>query len=404
MSRARIAVAELELAAPLEALALDAPARSALILARLHGRPVGWLHVATDSADRIDGESLREAIVGQLGWTLTPSLITGAVRPQLAVPPDPPPIAVVVCSRDRPDELNGCLTAVRALRYPCFEVVVVDNASRDERTAGVAARHGVRCVREPLPGLDRARNRGIAETTQPVIAFTDDDARPDPLWLAAIAEALREPSVAAVTGLVGPLELETEAQMLFEFGYRGMAKGFAPFHADRRVWPTREVLRIQRVGVGANMAFRRSVFDEVGGFDPALDVGTPSHGGGDLELLHRVVAAGLIVRYEPSALVWHRHRRTLDALERQLRADGRAYSIYLMRTFAAGTVRRSAVLVFAYRDWIRWLVRRTVRAARGREPLPFRLVFAPIRGVLSAPTGALRTSWAARRLDRVRAR
>ena len=66
------------------------------------------------------------------------------------------------------------------------------------------------------------------------------------------------------------------------------------------------------------MAYRRSVFDAVGPFDSALDVGTVTNGGGDLEMFFRVVKAGLPLLYEPRALVWHRHRRTMDELREQL--------------------------------------------------------------------------------------
>ena len=153
---------------------------------------------------------------------------------------------MIVCTRDRPGELEDCLTALASLKYPSYEVLVVDNASIDERTAAVAARFGVRYVRESRPGLDWARNRGIRESRYSIIAFIDDDARADPNWLSALARAFEDCQVDAVTGLVAPLELETEAQQLYEFAYGGMGKGFESRHLDRSLLGPDQLLRVQK--------------------------------------------------------------------------------------------------------------------------------------------------------------
>src|SRR5207253_480742 len=99
----------------------------------------------------------------------------------------------------------------------------------------------------------------------------------------------------AVTGLVQPLELETEAQELFE-RYGGFGRGFerrwyrVNFAAGER--PVKLHGGAGKFGTGANMAFRRALFDEIGGFDTALDVGTVTNGGGDLEMFYRVLRSG----------------------------------------------------------------------------------------------------------------
>lgn len=77
-----------------------------------------------------------------------------------------------------------------------------------------------------------------------------------------------------------------------------------------------DLVTVHHMGVGANMAFRRRVLEQLGGFDTALDVGTPSHGAGDLDMFHRALLSGATVRYEPVALVWHQHRRDMAALRR----------------------------------------------------------------------------------------
>jgi GT2 family glycosyltransferase len=92
------------------------------------------------------------------------------------------------------------------------------------------------------------------------------------------------------------------------------------------------------------MAFRRAVFDRIGPFDPALDVGTPARGGGDLEMFFRVLKEGYALVYEPKAIVRHRHRRTLPELRRQIADHGISFSAYVVRS---GLAYREERLAFA---------------------------------------------------------
>ncbi|HKI00686.1 MAG TPA: glycosyltransferase [Thermoanaerobaculia bacterium] len=301
------------------------------------------------------------------------------------LPSTVPPISVVVCTRDRTALLEKCLRSLLALDYPAYEVVVVDNAPRDDATARLVAALPVRYVREPRPGLDHARNRGIAEARHDLIAFTDDDTRADSGWLSALARAFADPRVAAVTGLVAPAELETPAERYFELGYGGMGKGLRPRMFRRERMEPEELIAIQAVGVGANMAFRRGVLAAAGGFDPALDVGTPAHGGGDLDMFHRVVAGGWTLRYDPAALVWHQHRREMGALYRQLLDDGRSYGVYLLKRWREGEVPRKSLARFVLVQWCPWLAGRILRGLLGRHDLPLPLLWANLRGALQAP-------------------
>ena len=128
-------------------------------------------------------------------------------------------MTVAICTRDRTEDLAICLDSLDRVDYEDFEIVVVDNAPASDATRLLVERRGgrVRYVREPRPGLDWARNRAIAEATGDVVAFADDDVTVDPGWLRALAAAFgTDEAVAAVTGLVLPAELQTEAQVLFE--------------------------------------------------------------------------------------------------------------------------------------------------------------------------------------------
>ncbi|HET7584844.1 MAG TPA: glycosyltransferase [Gemmatimonadaceae bacterium] len=398
--------------------------RALRVLVRRHGMPVGWVELPGERA-MVSATELLQAIVRSYGWYLVPALLdralpaparagaagggergdavhASAVRHEAGgariTPTDSavvPRITVAVCTRDRAAMLRRCLQALSTLDYPSYELLVVDNASRDPETREVALQFGARYVREHRPGLDWARARAVREARTPIIAFTDDDTVADAGWLRAIARAFADPSVAAVTGLIAPLEMETHAQWLFETIYGGMTQRLTPWRVQRQTVTRWQMLWASAYGVGANMSFRREVFDAVGTFDPALDVGTPSGGAGDIELLHRIVASGRVLRYEPSAVVWHHHRATMDALRRQLFDNGRSFPIYLMTCARNRTLPVHTIASFALREWMgRWLLRRMVRP-RG---MPRRMVWAELWGTMLSPVLYVRTRAHARRI------
>jgi glycosyltransferase involved in cell wall biosynthesis len=351
------------------------------ILVRYQGRPVGWIYIAAQQPV-VSAERLREAITEQLGRELLPHVLGELIVPRAAGSRPLPPISVVVCTRDRAEQLNCCLQTLMALDYPDYEIIVVDNASRSDATSRLVARLPVCYVREERPGLDWARNRGIAEAHHDIVAFTDDDARPDRGWLRAIAHAFAEPEVMAVTGFVAPAELETGAQIRFELIYGGMGRGFRRRTIRRGTLTARDLLWASGFGVGANMAFRRDLFAAIGPFDVALDVGTPSGGGGDNEMFHRLVARGYTLCYEPAALVWHTHRRDAASLRQLVYNNGRSFGAYLLTCARNRTVSRFSILRFAAREWLGWwLLRRLRRAGR----LSRRFVAIELIGALLSP-------------------
>ena len=300
------------------------------------------------------------------------------------------PISVVICTRDRPDDLRRCLASLSRLEHPCFEVIVVDNASRDGATAQVVAEFGFRYVREERPGLSWARNSGAAAARYALIAFTDDDVQVSPGWLRALAVAFGDPQIALVTGLVLPAELDTQAQWLFE-AYSGMGKGFAPRAFVPAKMSARERIAVYELGVGANMALRRSALETLGGFRSELGAGTPSGGGEDLDIFQRVLGGGWTARYAPAALVWHRHRRDMPALRRQIEANGRAFGVYLISLWRANQLPRLAVARFAA-GWVGGgLLMRLARRVAGRSNLPFALIWAEIAGALRSPAAYVAT-------------
>jgi glycosyltransferase involved in cell wall biosynthesis len=400
-----VRVLSLDLALPIVAIRDCAGWGAVRVLVHLGSRPFGWLTIESPG-DIISVGEILTALRSQLSEAVQEVALDKRLGgPQRAAMPPArdgwPPISVIVCTRDRTGFLARCLASLQALDYPDYEIIVVDNAPTSDDTRQLTASLPVRYLREDRPGLDWARNRGIAEARHELVAFTDDDVRVDPGWLRYIAPCFADPEVMLATGLVAPAELATAAQITFEYGYGGMGKGIR-----EQCWrgseldPTR-LLGAHHLGVGANMTFRRAVFDRVGPFDTALDVGTPSHGGGDLDMFHRVLRSGATVRYQPRALVWHFHRRDLAALRRQLGDNGRAFGVYLItRWFEAGQrsggVSRGAVSRYTIETWFGWLVGRVVRRLFRREVLSLPLQAAELRGALEAPWAY----WATRRRDR----
>jgi GT2 family glycosyltransferase len=360
------------------------------ILVRRGGRPVGWASIAPCDGPVRPAEFLRESVTRQLGRELAEPVLE-----ELPTAGDPPPISVVVCTRDRTDLLEGCLEAILVLDYPDYEILVVDNAPRGDGTVRLAARLPVRYVREDRPGLNWARNRGVAEAHHGIIAFTDDDARPDRLWLRALHRAFSQPGVMAAMGFVAPVELETRAQALFEIEYGGMGHGFRSRTINRDRLTTSDLAWASGFGVGANMAFRREIFAEIGGFDVALDVGTPSGGGGDVEMFHRVVARGYTLLYDPAILVWHRHRREDAALRRLMFDNGRSFGAYLLTCIRNRTLGWPSALCFFGRRWLGgWIIRRLIRP-RG---FPRHLILTELWGTMISPVAYVTSRAMARRV------
>ena len=84
---------------------------------------------------------------------------------------------------------------------------------------------------------------------------------------------------------------------------------------------------------GCNMAFRRDVLLEIGGFDEALDTGAPLPGGGDLDIFYRIIRAGYVLVYEPSYMVFHEHRESVSALRRQYYTWGLGLMAFVEKSY-----------------------------------------------------------------------
>lgn len=294
--------------------------------------------------------------------------------------PTEPSVSVIVCTRDRPEALKNCLRSLQALNPPPLEILVVDNAPRSDATYQLVTQMPhIRYVKEPQAGLSAARNRGIRESNGSILAFTDDDVIVHPHWTAWLQQAFHETHIMAVTGLVLPTHLETESQLVFEKGFGGFGQGYRPKIFDSLFFETMKGhgVPVWKLGAGANMAFRRSIFEQVGEFDERLGAGR-SGCSEDSELWYRILAEGGCCQYQPKATVYHTHRADLASLKQQMYQYMRGHVAALLIQFERyqhwGNLRRLTIAL------PRYYLRRTLSRILKRNQPPAEILAAEIRG------------------------
>jgi glucosyl-dolichyl phosphate glucuronosyltransferase len=213
-------------------------------------------------------------------------------------------VTVAIPTYNRADFLRQTLAGIVAQHFPRdhFEVLVIDNNSRDHTRAVVAefaaAHPAPRHVHEPQQGLDYARNRAIAEARGEIVVFGDDDILVQPDWLAQMAVPLLADAGARRIGAVGG-----EVIPVFPDGLPDWVR---EWHAPLGFRDDAGPLESRHSPMGANLAFPKWVFAQVGPFHTALDRAAGNYfSGGDSEMIRRIRAAGLEVWFSPAAAVQH---------------------------------------------------------------------------------------------------
>jgi glycosyltransferase involved in cell wall biosynthesis len=210
-----------------------------------------------------------------------------------------PAISVVVPVRDGEATIAACLRSILGGDYPAAarEVVVVDNGSTDG-TAAIVRTFPVRAVAEPVSGPSAARNRGIAESRNDVIAFVDADCIATKGWLGELAAGFRRDGVTGVAGEIVSYPPATAAER---------------FMASRHPrWQHYALHAVRPYAVTANVAFRREVFTRIGLFDRRMVRAQ------DLDFGWRFFSdRQMRMEYAPKALVLHRHRTSIRSFVRQ---------------------------------------------------------------------------------------
>ena len=143
------------------------------------------------------------------------------------------------------------------------------------------------------------------------------------------------------------------------------------------------------------MALRRSVLQQLGPFDEALDAGTRTRSGGDAEMFSRILSAGYRIAYDPQALNWHRHRRTWRELRRM--AYGYGVGVYAAWTRSFLVEHETGMLQPA----LSWFARRQlptlIRSALQPCGITFDLILSELRGCAAGPWAYLASRRAVRK-------
>lgn len=255
-----------------------------------------------------------------------------------------PRVSVIVCSYNGAKTLDRCLESLKHLSYPDYEVILVDDGSKDN-TPEIAAKHPwIVSIRQENKGLSVARNVGGWAATGEVIAYTDSDCMADPDWLYFLVGTLLSGDYAGVGGpnISPPAENWIQACVAAAPG--------GPSH----------VLLTDVVAEhipGCNMAFYKWAFEKVGGFDPEY-----RKAGDDVDFCWRLQQEGQVIAFSPAAIVWHYRRFTLDAFRKQQEGYGEAESLlrfkHLVFFGPTGTAKWKGQIYGAPR--FTWLVNRPI--------------------------------------------
>ena len=253
-------------------------------------------------------------------------------------------VSLIICTRDRCRKLARHLESLRLITFERnWEIVVVDNGSVDETDFVVREFIGtapapVSFAFEPKPGKSNALNRALGISRGKIIVFTDDDCYPARDFLRRVWSAFEDSSVGYITGRILLHDPEDAPETINE--------SITP-----RIFPGRHYLRPGTV-MGANMAFRRQVLIDIGGFDPLFGPGAPFKSTEDLDLGSRASAKGWMGQYHPEVVVRHHHeRRACDVA-------------YLAKCYSIGTGAYNMKLLLKGHEFM-WFAR-GVYGLRGR--------------------------------------
>ena len=243
----------------------------------------------------------------------------GSTKPALPVlretilfdplPEKPLEISVIICTRNGAERLPACLEACRHIDYPKFEIIVVNDGSTDNTAEVLAGYDDIFVFNIPPSGLSVARNVGAENARGKILAFTDDDCRPDSQWLTWLAHSYEISSHAAIGGPNLPPKPDS-----LPLALTTAAPG-APTHVMLDDTNAEHL-------PGCHLSVKKTVFDAVGGFDPIFHTA-----GDDVDFCWRLRDAGYTLGFSPASFVWHHRRATPWKYLKQQIGYGRAEAL-----------------------------------------------------------------------------
>jgi GT2 family glycosyltransferase len=229
---------------------------------------------------------------------------------KLTAPANPPRLSVIVCTRNGSATLRPCLESLLALRYPDFEVLVIDDGSSDATAQIAQGFERVKYHRQEHAGLSVARNLGAQLATGLILAYTDDDCIAHPDWLLHLSHAFTEDHVVAAGGPNIPPPPRNGVERVV-----AAAPG-APAHVLLNDTEAEHL-------PGCNLTIRKDTLDRIGGFRAEF-----KSAGDDVDVCWRLREHGTL-RFVPGAMVWHHRRFTVKAYLKQQLGYGHAEALLM---------------------------------------------------------------------------
>lgn len=232
---------------------------------------------------------------------------------KLSPPANAARISVVICTRNGSRTLSKCLESLKALNYPDYEVLLVDDGSTDATPEIAKGFSFVKYHRQEPAGLSVARNRGAELATGSVVAYTDDDCIAHADWLLHLSHAFAYEGVIAAGGPNIPPPPRNRVERVV-----AAAPG-APAHVLLNDTEAEHL-------PGCNLAIRKDALNAIGGF--TADFTTA---GDDVDICWRLREHGGrgSLRFVPGAMVWHHRRLTIRAYLKQQRGYGLAEALLM---------------------------------------------------------------------------
>ena len=224
-----------------------------------------------------------------------------------------PNVSVVVCCYNGGSTLEECLQSLTQLNYPDYEVILVDDGSTDN-TADIAKQFPhVQYAYQTNQGLSVARNLGAERARGDIIAYTDADCVADCDWLLHLAHTFEDGDVEAAGGPnITPAS----------DGWAAKCVALCPGNPSHVMLDDHLAEHVP----GCNMAFRRDVLQDIGGFDPQFRLA-----GDDVDIFWRMLDAGHEIGFSAGAMVWHHRRESVSAFLRQQRGYGHAEALLQLK-------------------------------------------------------------------------
>lgn len=220
-----------------------------------------------------------------------------------------PDISVIIPVYNCSKTIEKCLDSLSSLEYPNYEIIIVDDGSTDDTAKICQSYHQTKVIRTVNGGPSRARNIGVREATGEIVAFTDGDCIVHRRWLNELANGFSREDIACVGGnqISPPDETDFGRYVQETFSVLGFATSYMKTHTN---------MTETRHNPSCNSAYRKSLFEKVGGFDELLWPGE------DVDLDYRLNQLGYTLIRNPEAIVKHYRPQSLSELGSMMQRYG----------------------------------------------------------------------------------